>query len=270
MTYQNVLYEVKGRIATITLNRPDKLNALNEPLLSELESALKQADIDDSIHAIILKGAGRAFSAGFDVAPSEARSGTLRNIAIDRNRLQKNMDRLFLLWSIRKPVIAQVHGYCTTGGTIIALLCDITVVAEDARIAPAPLAGPLGAGLTSVLWAWHIGPKKAKELCFRIGVFIDGQEAARIGWANRAVPADRLDEEVWKLAEEIAETPLELLTLEKLTITRMQESMGLRAAAMFGVEIDAIAHFTEPVQRFNQLVRERGLKQASTDWRREL
>ena len=171
------------------------------------------------------------------------------------------------LWNIRKPIIAQVHGYCITGGTVIAILADITIVAEDARICPEPVAGPLGAGLTAAAWAWQVGPKKAAELCYRVGHVISGKEAVEIGFANRAVPADRLDAEVWALAEDIARTPLEVLTLEKVAITRMQETLGLRAAFLLGAELDAIAHVAHPVREFTTRIDEVGLRQASQEWK---
>lgn len=268
MSYQTVLYEKKGRIATVTLNQPESLNALSTQLLTDMVAALREAESDDEVRVIILKAAGRAFCAGGNVSPSlPGRSRFLGDVAADRNRISRGVQSWLELWNIRKPIIAQVHGYCITGGTVIAILCDLTIVAEDAKICPEPVAGPLGAGLTAAAWAWRVGPKKAAELCYRIGHVISGKEAVEIGFANKAAPAERLDAEVRALAEEIARTPLDVLTLEKVAITRMQETLGLRAAFLLGAELDAIAHATHPVREFTNRISEVGLRQASREWK---
>ncbi len=270
MAYQNVLYETKGKIATVTLNNPESLNALSAPLVIDMVAALKEAELDDEVHVIILKGAGRAFCAGGNVSPANpTRAKHMSDIGADRNRINRSVRNWLEIWNVQKPVIAQVHGYCITGGTVLGILADITFVAEDAKVSPTPVAGPLGAGLTAAAWAWRVGPKKAAELCYRTGTILSGKEAAEIGWANRAVPADRLEAEVWAFATEMARTPMELLVMEKAAITRMQETLGLRAALLFGAELDAIAHFTHPTQAFVARTREVGLKQASQEWKQK-
>jgi enoyl-CoA hydratase len=168
-----------------------------------------------------------------------------------------------------KPVIAQCHGYCVAGGTHLASMCDITIVSEDCQIGM-PAAGPLGAGLMAAEWCHLVGVKKTKEMFYVIGKFINGKEAVRIGWANRAVPAGKLDEEVNKLASEIAEMPLDFLEIQKAAINRYAEMSGLREAMFYGADLDALAHFTKPVQQFINLIRESGLKQAKQDWKKEI
>ncbi len=269
MSYENILYERDGHIARITLNRPEALNALSMELQEELVSAVRAAGEDDDVRVIILKGSGRAFSAGGDLRPRSGQAATeeapRRTIMQGRRGIEQWRERLFVIWDLPKPVIAQVHGYCLAMGSVLALMCDITIAAEDARFGPAQ--APLGAGAVAPLWIWLIGVKKSKEIFFPTGVMIDGKEAERIGLINRAVPAERLEEAVNRLAEKIAETPLELLTLQKLVANRVQELMGLRTAVLMGAEMDAMAHVTGAVTAFNQLTRDLGLKDALARWR---
>ena len=134
MDFKNIILEKQGRIATITLNRPEKLNALSEALMAELDVALDGLDDDRAIRVVIIKGAGRAFSAGYDVNPeTPERKGGKSDIAADRLRLNKNVKRWLKVWDLSKPVIAQVHGYCIAGGSQLASLCDLTFVAEDTK-----------------------------------------------------------------------------------------------------------------------------------------
>lgn len=257
MDYENILYTKDGRIARITLNRPEALNALSAALWEELVSAMKDAGDDDSIRVVILKGAGRAFSAGGDIQrrPGEDRE---RTIMQGRRSIEKNKEQMFTIWDLPKPVIAQVHGYCLAVGSVLALTCDITICAEDALFGGTSI--PLGAGNVGPIWLWHIGPKKTKEIFFQIGKRIDGKEAERIGLVNRAVPADRLEDEVNELANSIARTPLEFLTLQKLMVNRSAEIMGLRAIILNGVELDAVAMATETAKYGKQRMKEIGMK----------
>jgi enoyl-CoA hydratase len=206
MDFENIIFEKKDKIATITLNRPERLNALSGALMGELDVVLKDLEEDRSIKVVILKGAGRAFSAGYDVNPtSPERYGGMVDIGADRRRLNRTINRWLRVWDLPKPVIAQLHGYCVAGGTHLATMCDLTITAEDTLIG-LPTAGPLGASLMAAEWCHLVGVKKTKEMFYVIGKLIDGKEAERIGWANKAVPADRLEEEVNTLASEIAET----------------------------------------------------------------
>jgi len=257
MGYENILYDKDGRIARITLNRPDALNALSEALQEELVSAIKDAGDDDNIRVVILKAAGRAFSAGGDIQrrPGEERQ---RTIMQGRRSVEKWKERLFAIWDCPKPVIAQVHGYCLAMGSVLALTCDLTICTEDALFGGTSI--PLGAGNVGPIWLWHIGPKKTKEIFFQLGHRINGKEAERIGLVNRAVPAERLENEVNELADSIARTPLEFLTLQKLMVNRSSEAMGLRAIILMGVELDAVAMATETVAYGRQRMKEVGMK----------
>ncbi len=257
MDYENILYTKDDRIARITLNRPAALNALSEALQEELVSAMKDAGDDDNIRVVILKGEGRAFSSGGDIQrrPGEERE---RTVMQGRRSVEKWKERLFTIWDLPKPVIAQVHGYCLAMGSVLALTCDLTICAEDALFGGTSI--PLGAGNVGPIWLWHIGPKKTKEIFFQLGHRIDGKEAERIGLVNRAVPADRLEAEVNELADSIARTPLEFLTLQKLMVNRSSEVMGLRAILLMGIELDAVAMATETVAAGKERMKEIGMK----------
>ena len=270
MDFKNIILEKRERIATITLNRPEKLNALSEALMVELDTALDDLNDDQAIRVVIIKGAGRAFSAGYDVSPeTPERKGGKTDIGADRRGLNKNVERWLKVWDLSKPVIAQVHGYCIAGGSQLASLCDLTFVAEDTMIG-FPRLGPLGAAMIAAEWCQLVGPKKTKELFYIIGKLIDGKEAARIGWANAAFPAEKLEDEVNTIAQQVSETPLEILEINKAHINRCVEMSGMRTAIKYGADMDAIGHFVKPVQQFLKMIEERGLKQASQDWRKEI
>jgi enoyl-CoA hydratase len=265
MEYQYILYEKKDKIATVTLNRPDKLNALNVPMQEELAAAIKKASEDNEVKVIILKGAGRAFCVGYDVAPSTPGRPDTTTIMEDLERLRKVDERWLTIRDTPRPIIAQIHGYCLAGGSQLAAMCDLVVVADDTHIGS--IQAPLGAGFVTSMWVWLVGPRKAKEIFYPIGTTVDGKEAEKIGWANKSVPAENLEDAVNTLASRIAETPLEILKLYKIQINRIEDIMGYRAAVMSGCEADAIAHFGPAVQSFYALAREKGLKQALEEWK---
>jgi enoyl-CoA hydratase len=260
-----ILYEKKAKIATVTLNRPEKLNSLNGSMQEELAAAIKGASEDNEVKVIILKGAGRAFCVGYDVAPSTPGRPDTATIMDDLERLRKMDDRWLTIRDTPRPIIAQIHGYCLAGGSQMAAMCDLVFVADDTRIGS--IQAPLGAGFVSAMWVWLVGPRKVKEIFYPIGTTIDGKEAERIGWANKSVPAADLEAVVNTMASKIAETPLEILKLYKMQINRMEDIMGYRAAVMSGADADAIAHFGPAVQSFYALARKKGLKEALNEWR---
>ena len=267
---ETVVYEVREKVALITLNRPEKLNAISPGLQRDLLDALAEAEADPDVGAAIVSGAGRAFSAGYDVVGGRQErdgvgAGQARSITADRDRLEHILREWFRIWDLRLPVIAKVHGYCLAGGTQLAAICDVTFVAEDTRVGTPQL--PLGAGYVGAFWAWLVGPKKAKEIFFPVGTMISGREAAEIGLFNRAVPADELNDVVWEYAQRVAATPREISALHKQAINRTQDIQGFREAMLQGAEVDAIAHASEPVLAVNQRIREVGLKEAIAEWR---
>ncbi len=277
MAYKNILYDIKGNIATITLNRPEKLNAINDGLRGDLEAALGEAEVDNDVSVVIIKGAGRAFCAGYDISPggpglNQAIGGgraskseaTGRSVAVDRESLIRSAERWMHMWRVPKPLIAQVHGYCLAGGNEITGCCDITYAAEDAVFGQ-PQGRSLGIAITTGLWHMRIGPMHTKELLFT-GDSISGREAERIGMINRAFPGDRLDQEVRTIAERIALTPVEFLSVEKAAVNRYYELMGLQNGVIAGAELDVIFHFSPPAGEFQKISKERGLK-AALEWR---
>ncbi|MBI2859787.1 MAG: enoyl-CoA hydratase/isomerase family protein [Chloroflexi bacterium] len=265
MSYKYVIYGTQGNIATVTLNRPERLNALSVPLQEEMFAAIKEAVADDAVKVIILKGAGRAFCAGYDVSSDAMPQRSSRTVVQDLERLRVVDDRLLAIRDMPKPIIAQIQGYCLAGGTMLAAMCDMVVVSEDCQIGS--IKAPLGAGFVASMWVWLVGARKTKEMFYTIGTTVTGKEAVEMGWASKAVPAEKLESEVTALASNIARTPMELLKLYKLQINRTEDIMGYRTAIMSGCDTDAIAHFGTANKAFEALVQEKGLKQALATWR---
>jgi enoyl-CoA hydratase len=263
MEYETVVTEVDGAVAYLTLNRPEKLNAINDQLRDDLEAALRDLDQGDDVRVVVLRAAGRAFCAGYDLTPRPESSGG-RSIAQDRNRLRVSIERWLWMWNYRKPIIAQVHGYCLAGGGELAGMCDLIFCAEDARFGH-PAGRALGIPPTLGLWPMKIGMLKSKELLFT-GDTIDGREAERIGMVNKAVPATELAAFVRDFAERVAQVPLDALSVHKHVVNRWFEIMGLRTGAAEGAEFDAIYHETPSFGEFARIAREQGLK-AALEWR---
>lgn len=252
-----VLFSKEGRIGHVTFNRPEKLNAVNGQVRKELNEALDMAVADEDVRVIILKGNGRAFSAGGDLGGGGAGH---EDVAGDQRALRESVVDYLKIWDLPKPVIAQVHGFCFGVATQITIFCDITMVAEDARIGWPVL--PLGGGYIAPMWAWLVGPKLAKEGSFTPGKTFSGAEAAAMGWANHAVPADKLEEETMKMAQDIAKVPSEILRIKKQAVNQTMDAQGFRTAVGFGAEFDAILHYSAPVQKLRALVREHTWKGA--------
>ena len=275
-TYENILVETDGPVATITLNRPEKLNALSMGLRDDLEAALRELNPGDAVRVVRLRAAGRAFCAGYDLTPGQRRPVTNQErgtkawelgesrIAVDRQGLREMVDRWLWMWSFRKPIVAQVQGYCLAGGGELVGACDIVFAAEDARFGH-PASRALGIPPTLGMWPAKIGMLKTKELLFT-GDMIDGREAERIGMVNRAMPADRLDAETMAFCRRIAQLPMDALSVHKHVTNRWFEIAGLRTAAAEGAEFDAIYHETPAAKEFNRIAQEQGLKTALA-WR---
>lgn len=238
------------------------------------------------MRVIRLKAEGRGFCAGYDLTPGRRRvaghgdAATSESdtdsegprawelgesrIAMDREGLRESVDRWMWMWSYRKPIVAQVHGYCLAGGGELAGACDIIFAAEDARFGH-PASRALGIPPTLGLWPAKIGMLKTKELLFT-GDMIDGTEAARIGMVNHAVPSEELEDRTLAFCERIAQLPLDALSVHKHVTNRWFEIAGLRTAAAEGAEYDAIYHETPSFGEFGRIAQERGLKEALA-WR---
>ena len=254
-----VLYDVREGVATLTLNRPERLNAISPQLDDELLAHLEAAEADPEVHCAVIQGAGRCFSSGADTKRDEA-SGQLvpTSATADRDGREANLRRYLRVWDLRIPVIAKVHGYCLGRATQLVLSCDVAFAAEDAVIGAPRL--PLGAGFNAVFWAWHVGPKRAKEVFLPPGGAIDGREAARWGIVNDAVPLGELDARVEGYARKLARTPRELLVLQKRATNRTQEIRGMREALAQSVEVNVVADHSEAVHAVNRDILARGLR----------
>jgi enoyl-CoA hydratase len=273
--YRTILYEVERGRARITLNRPEKLNALSLELQQELHDALWEADNDTRVHAVIIRGAGRAFSAGYDLTPLGNRRPApegdhytavyrgARTFDDDAWQLERAQRLRMAIFDMHKPVVAQVHGYCLAGGTDIAFLCDIVIAAEDAVIGFPP-ARAMGA-LPNQMWVYHCGPQWTKRL-FLTGDTITGAEAAKIGLVLKAVPASLLAQEVEGLVDRMAMIDTDLLSANKRIVNLALELMGARTMQRLGAENDARAHLAPSVREFGRIAAEQGLK-AALHWR---
>lgn len=271
--FEQILYEVANGRARITLNRPDKLNALTLKMQAELSEALWQADNDRAVHCVIIKGAGRGFSAGYDLTTSdevpvsrlheetrEPRGAT--SVDDDIWQLERAQRYRMAIFDMHKPVIAQVHGPCVAGGCDIALLCDMVLIAEDATVS-FPAGRNLGA-LPNQMWLYNVGPQWTKRLMLT-GDSITGREAAQLGFAMKAVPADLLEAEAEGLADRMAEVDADILAANKRAINLGMELMGARTMQRLAVENDVRGHQAASAHAFVQHVSEVGLKQALRD-----
>jgi enoyl-CoA hydratase len=258
-----VLYEQRGPAVWLTLNRPDKLNALSYDLVRELRSAMRRAADDDEVKLAVLTGAGRAFSAGFDL--SEEAESRVEGAEHWRRILADDVDLTLELWALPKPTIAAVRGWCLAGGCELAMACDLIVAADDARFGEPEIR--YGSGPVTLLMPFLLGQKKTNELLYT-GDTIDASEAERIGLVNCVVTADGLEQAVGELVRKIAPAPLPVLRLTKLALLRAYEAMGLRSAALSNLDLSAILNAAEtPEQReFDEIVSTRGLK-AALAWR---
>ena len=270
MDYEVIIYEVERGRARITLNRPEKLNALSIQVQEELNHALWEADNDNRVHTVILRGAGRAFSAGYDLTPrplaerdpdDHTREG--RSFDDDAWRMEHSQRLRMAIFDMHKPVIAQIHGYCVAGGTDVALLCDMIIAADDTLIGFPP-ARAQGA-LPNNMWLYNVGPQWAKRLMLS-GDFVTGADAAKIGLVLKAVPLDLLEQEVEGLADRLAMIDTDLLAANKRIINIGLEIMGARTLQRIATENDARAHLAPSVAEFGARSREHGLK-AALQWR---
>jgi enoyl-CoA hydratase/carnithine racemase len=259
-----VLYEVRGPAAWITLNRPEKLNALNGAVLDGLHAALDRAEADDGVKVVVLTGAGeRAFSAGYDLSAEAAHSDIPAHEW--HGVLATDVDATMRVWALSKPTIAAVRGYCLAGGCELAMACDLIVCAEGASFGEPEIR--YGSGPVTLLMPFILGQKMTNELLFT-GDVIDAEAALRAGMINRVVPADELEAEVDGLIRKIAPTPLPVLRLTKIALLRAYEAMGLRQAVGANLDLSAMLNAADtPEQReFMEIVKSQGLR-AALAWR---
>jgi enoyl-CoA hydratase len=275
-----VLFEVIDAVAQITLNRPEKRNALSNELLFELRDALLEADDRQDVNAVLLRGAGKDFCAGYDLAASYEKWHDEQDAAAAGNQVSYrpsggnfdddcwSMERFQsipnLIYDMHKPVIAKIQGNCLAGGTDLALRCDIVVAAEDAKIGfPATRAN---GSPPAHMWTYHVGPQWAKRLLLT-GDTILGRDAAKIGLVLDAVPASELDHFAMDLASRVALVDPDLNATQKRIVNLVLEQMGMMTVQRLAIEMDARAHLGTGPRRtqFKADMREGGLKQALTN-----
>jgi enoyl-CoA hydratase len=253
----------RGRVRII-LNRPERHNAIGGRMSVLVNEALWDADADDEVHAIVIKGNGPSFCSGADLRGYElsperkGRSGT-RHIDDDIWQIEQGQRRDLAFFDIHKPVIAQVHGHCLALGTVMAFYCDMVICADDARIGFPPSRN-LGA-TPSMMWLYHCGPQWAKRLLLT-GDTISGAEAAQIGLALKAVPAADLEREVEALLDRLALIDHHLLAANKRIVNLGLELMGARTLQRLSAENDARAHLAPGTRAYYEDVAEMGLTRA--------
>jgi len=264
-TFENIIYEVENGRARITLNRPEKRNALSIELVEELRDALWEADDNKEVHCVIIKGAGPSFCAGYDLTPT--RQAPEDNIARrtsasfddDTWRIERFQRSLRTSFDMHKPVIAQIHGHCLAGGTDLALYCDVLICADDANIGYSALRN-MGAA-PNQMWLYHIGPQWTKRLLLT-GDTLSGTDAAKIGLVLKSVPADLLEAEVEGLADRMSWIDPEMLAANKRIINIGMELMGSMTLQRLAAENDARAHSSEANKKSFKQIATEGLKAA--------
>ena len=230
-------------VRRLTMNRPEKRNALSNELRGAILAALQDADTDPEVKVSILRGAGPSFSAGYDLSANNAVNQPYYSAGGAGQWSRHVVDGWFRIWDLAKPVIAQVHGYCLAGGSELATSCDLVYVAEDAQIGypPTRLMSPPD----NQFHPWLLGMRTAMEM-FLTGDAITGAEAAAKGFANRAFPAAALEAAVLAIAQRAALIPTAIQQINKRSVHRAMEIMGMRAAIRAGTELQALAFTTEP------------------------
>jgi enoyl-CoA hydratase len=256
MSFETLLYEAEDAIATITFNRPDQLNTIVPPMPDELQAAVERAGADDAVKVIVLRGAGRAFCAGFDFgggfhhwdeALTTGGEWDPGKDFVAATAPQGAVPRFMSIWRSPKPVIAQVHGWCVGGGSDLALCADLVVASDDARIGT-PYSRMWGCYLTG-MWIYRLGLTRAKELALT-GKPLSGTEAAAVGLINGSVPFEELDAEVARRARQLAALPLSQLAAMKLIVNQAYENMGLAATQRLGPILDGLMRNTPDARAF--------------------
>lgn len=266
MPYETILYDAAKGVARITLNRPERLNAINSTLTQELLEAVHDANENGDVRVIVLSGSGRAFCAGYDLdwgtkaedANQRALSGNWDPVR-DYLGMSRNVRAFMSLWESPKPVIAQVHGWCVGGGTDMALCSDLIYMAEDAQIGYPP--ARVWGEPTTVMWAYRLGLEHAKRLMLT-GQSLTGRDAERVGLVSAAVPKEELAATVDDIAAKMATIPTNQLVMSKLLVNQAYENMGLRTTQILGTVFDGIARHTPEGVAWRDIAMQEGFREA--------
>jgi enoyl-CoA hydratase len=265
--FATIRYQTEGPLAWITLNRPDKLNAISKTMVRELNQALDTALRDESVRVILLQGEGRAFSAGFDLEP-QAAPGLSREqeIAAMKQELREDFDLIMRFWDSPKPTVAAVHGYCLGGAMELALACDITIAAHGCHLGEPEV--KFGSGIVAMLLPFLCGPKRAKELLLTGNDRVSAEQAESWGLVNRVCDADWLVHEARALAREIARNDRLAVRLTKQAVNATLEIPRMREALEHALELDIAIETTETEEsrQFNEILKSEGAR-AAIAWR---
>jgi enoyl-CoA hydratase len=247
-----VRYDLDGAVATLTLDRPERLNAIVPELIGDLEAALDRAEEDPAVRAIRLRGAGRAFCAGYDIewgARMMEEAGEPWDPAADYRLMQRFVRAYMRLWRSPKPVIAQVHGFCVGGGTDFALCSDLIVCADECRIGYPP--ARVWGSPTTAMWVYRLGLERTKRLLLT-GDALDGRTAVEWGLASESHPEVELDAAGLALAQRVALLPSNQLQMMKLLVNQAIEAMGLGSSQLVGTLLDGAARHTPEGTAFSR------------------
>jgi enoyl-CoA hydratase len=265
-----VTYEARDAVAYLTLNRPERLNAIDDAMPGAIREAVERANADDAVRVIVVQGAGRAFCAGYDLkafaegdAGDRWRQGPVWDPVRDYREMRRNTDDFMSLWRSLKPTVAKVHGHAVAGGSDIALCCDLLVMADDARIGYPP--ARVWGCPTTAMWVYRIGAERAKRMLLT-GDTIDGATAAAWGLAIEAVPAAELDAAVDALAARMAGVPTNQLVLQKLMVNQAYDAMGLPGTQLLATVFDGMARHSPEGHWFKALAERDGFH-AAVEWR---
>ena len=264
MTYETISLEVDGGVAVLTLRRPERLNALNKQMLREMSAACDRVEDDDAVRALVLTGEGKAFSAGFDLQDQAAAAPQGHDQWAPV--LRTDFDAVMRFWHLSKPTVAAVRGPALAGGCELALACDITVAAADARFGEPEL--KFGAGIVVMLMPWLVGPKKAKEVLLLGLDDIPAEEALALGMINRVVPVGEELPAALKIARQMAVIDPAVIGQTKAAINETMRIMGMDRAleAALAVDVELEGQGSDDKRQFLAKLREGGLK-AALAWR---
>lgn len=264
MNLQTITYVVEEEVAILTLNRPSQLNAMNRTMLAEVCTALDAAERDAAVRAVVVTGAGGAFSTGFDL--KEQMQAGLSGTADWRKALWEDFSATVKFWNLSLPTIAAVHGHCLAGAFELAMCCDLTVCTEDSVFGEPEL--NFGAGIVTMILPWLVGPKRAKEIILLGMDRIGAEEARRLGLVNRVVPSGEHLKSAMQMARRISRVDPALVKQTKRAINRTFEIMGLSEALQASLDIDLHieSEGSPDKKKFFEIAREKGMR-AAFEWR---
>jgi enoyl-CoA hydratase len=262
---------ISPRVARLMLDRPERLNAINDDMPREIRAAIDWAERNDAIHVIIVEGAGKGFCGGYDLVayaestvdrPCQQESFPWDPL-VDYAAMKRNTEDFMSLWRCSKPTIAKIHGHAVAGGSDIAMCCDLIVMADDARIGYMPTR--VWGCPTTAMWTFKLGPSRAKQLMFT-GDMIDGKAAAEWGLANLSVPVDQLESATMNLAERIAGVPKSHLAMHKMVVNQVMQNMGLEQTQVLATLFDGITRHNPEGLWFRRYAQRHGFR-AAIEWR---